>query len=530
MTPMPATPPDVFISYAREDRALAQSLAAVCEAQGWSVWWDRMTPDGVVYDEVIAANLAGARVVVVFWTPDAVASHFVRDEAGRARDQGKLVPARIADTEIPLGFGQFQTRDLGDWSGDPDDPALAELVAQIAKRLGRKPSPIAARPWWQRFPSVLRRTTVAWLAVLVLALGSGVVWYVNREDHQRAFELTLQGLDAKNAKQFDKAVQYFTEAIRADKRYGSPWVERGMLYASRGEVRLARADLTQALQLKLDTTSHHRTELLLALLVEGGAAEAAPEPTPPRVGAAPEEAAAVTDDRRGRASAAVVAAASGAAAVLPDTPLGHSVRDMFADSREVRVAATTRLIATPGWQAQAVPLTIAAAMADLDNKDGVINALIYLQGADPAVLQQYAGQVQQLIDRARTGGPKSAEAARKLNAMLVQGAPRVFLHIDDENQRRLAKTLGRQLRDKGFAVQGIENISAKSTAPRISEVRVQGASSPEGAQTIAATMSALAGSSRLVTLPDARTEQDTYEVWLAKGLCDGADAPKACTR
>lgn len=529
---MPATPPpDVFISYAREDRALAQSLAAVCESHGWRVWWDRMTPDGGVYDEVIAANLASARVVVVFWTPDAVASHFVRDEAGRARDQGKLVPARIADTEIPLGFGQFQTRDLGDWSGDPDDPALGELVAQIAKRLGSKatPTPVAARPWWQRLPSVLRRSATAWLAALVLAAVVGTVWYVNREDHQRAFELTLQGLDAKNAKQFDKAVQYFTEAIRADKRYGSPWVERGMLYASRGEVQLARADLTQALQLKLDTTSHHRTELLLALLVEGGAGEAAAQPVPPRAEAAP-GAATVTESRRGRASAAIAAAASAAADVLPDTPLGHSVRDMFADSREVRVAATTRLIATPGWQAQAVPLTIAAAMADLDNKDGVINALIYLQGADPAVLQQYAGQVRQLIDRARTGGPKSAEEARKLAAMLAHGAPRVFLHVDDENQRRLARALGRQLRDKGFAVQGIENIAGKATAPKMSEVRVQGASSPEGAQTIAAEMSALAGSSRLVTLPDVRTEQDTYEVWLAKGLCDGADAPRACTR
>lgn len=524
-------PPDVFISYAREDRALAQSLAAVCEAQGWSVWWDRMTPDGGVYDEVIAANLASARVVVVFWTPDAVASHFVRDEAGRARDQGKLVPARIADTEIPLGFGQFQTRDLGDWSGDPDDPALAELVAQIANRLGRKATPIAARPWWQRIPSVLRRTAVAWLAVLVLAAVVGSVWYVNREDHQRAFELTLQGLDAKNAKQFDKAVQYFTEAIRADKRYGSPWVERGMLYASRGDVQLARADLTQALQLKLDTTSHHRTEILLALLVEGSPGDSAPGPTPapPRAEAAP-DAAAVTNSRRGRASAAIVAAASAAADVLPDTPLGRSVRDMFADTREVRIAATTRLIATPGWQTQAVPLTIAAAMADLDNKDGVINALVYLQGADPAVLQQYAGQVRQLIDRARAGGPKSAAEARKLAVMLAHGAPRVFLHIDDENQRQLAKALGRQLRDKGFAVQGIENIAGKATAPKVSEVRVQGASSPEGAQTIAGEMSTLAGPSRLVTLPDVRTEQDTYEVWLAKGLCSGADAPSACTR
>jgi hypothetical protein len=31
---------DVFVSYARGDKARVAPLVAVVEAQGWSVWWD----------------------------------------------------------------------------------------------------------------------------------------------------------------------------------------------------------------------------------------------------------------------------------------------------------------------------------------------------------------------------------------------------------------------------------------------------------------------------------------------------------
>ena len=31
---------DVFVSYARSDKARVAPLVAVIEAQGWSVWWD----------------------------------------------------------------------------------------------------------------------------------------------------------------------------------------------------------------------------------------------------------------------------------------------------------------------------------------------------------------------------------------------------------------------------------------------------------------------------------------------------------
>jgi hypothetical protein len=74
-------------------------------------------------------------VAIVLWSAASVLSDFVRDESGRARDMGKLVPVRISPVELPLGFGTLHTLDLLDWDGDPDDEACLALVNQVRQRL-----------------------------------------------------------------------------------------------------------------------------------------------------------------------------------------------------------------------------------------------------------------------------------------------------------------------------------------------------------------------------------------------------------
>jgi hypothetical protein len=34
---------DVFVSYAKTDRALASKLVAMLDAEGWKVWWDKVS-------------------------------------------------------------------------------------------------------------------------------------------------------------------------------------------------------------------------------------------------------------------------------------------------------------------------------------------------------------------------------------------------------------------------------------------------------------------------------------------------------
>ena len=45
-------PPDVFLSYNREDQARAKLFAEAFEAEGFSGWWDTTLRAGAAYDEV----------------------------------------------------------------------------------------------------------------------------------------------------------------------------------------------------------------------------------------------------------------------------------------------------------------------------------------------------------------------------------------------------------------------------------------------------------------------------------------------
>lgn len=126
---------DIFISYARVDREAAQRLASALEIAGWSVWWDPHIPVGRHFDEVIEAQLTGARCVVVLWSQHGVRSRWVRSEATDGRDRDILAPVRLDDAEIPLAFRGIQTADLRGWDGDASHPGFSGLVAAIAARL-----------------------------------------------------------------------------------------------------------------------------------------------------------------------------------------------------------------------------------------------------------------------------------------------------------------------------------------------------------------------------------------------------------
>ncbi|MBS3930227.1 MAG: toll/interleukin-1 receptor domain-containing protein, partial [Sphingomonadales bacterium] len=44
--------PDIFLSYNREDQAVAKRYADAFTAQGLNVWWDTALRSGEAYDEV----------------------------------------------------------------------------------------------------------------------------------------------------------------------------------------------------------------------------------------------------------------------------------------------------------------------------------------------------------------------------------------------------------------------------------------------------------------------------------------------
>ena len=133
--------PDVFLSYAREDRALADDLVRRLRGQGIKVSWDADLQAATDFRAEIERLLAGSRLVVVLWSRWSVLSDHVRDEADIARERQKLVPASLDGSQPPLGFRGLQTEDLRGWVVGAPHPGVDRLIAAILARLHRPASP-----------------------------------------------------------------------------------------------------------------------------------------------------------------------------------------------------------------------------------------------------------------------------------------------------------------------------------------------------------------------------------------------------
>lgn len=112
---------DIFLSYARTDRAAARMFAEAFRDEGFSVWWDAVLHSGETFDEVIEQRLRDAGAVVVLWSPRSVASRWVRAEATQADRRKKLAPAIIEPCDRPIIFELTHAADLCDWTGDVTD-------------------------------------------------------------------------------------------------------------------------------------------------------------------------------------------------------------------------------------------------------------------------------------------------------------------------------------------------------------------------------------------------------------------------
>ncbi len=125
---------DIFISYSKPGRPVAQKLAALL-GKTWTVWWDPKIPPGRRFADVIHEELERARCVVVLWSKHSVKSHYVCEEAEFARVKGTLVPVLVEEAEIPMGFRTIEAAHLVGWNFDEKNEEYANLRAELARRL-----------------------------------------------------------------------------------------------------------------------------------------------------------------------------------------------------------------------------------------------------------------------------------------------------------------------------------------------------------------------------------------------------------
>lgn len=125
---------DIFVSYASSDRDQVEPLVGHLEAAGFSVWWDRQLHGGTMFSKKIEDEVRKAKVVLVIWSPEALESRWVADEAELALQTGKLVPITMGGVQAPMGFRQLQALDFGK-GGDVGDAKVKALINAIHHQL-----------------------------------------------------------------------------------------------------------------------------------------------------------------------------------------------------------------------------------------------------------------------------------------------------------------------------------------------------------------------------------------------------------
>jgi hypothetical protein len=567
--------PDLFISYAREDRDTALALARALQSRGIDVWWDRELTGGGDFAAEIERNLKAAPVAVVLWSAASVRSDFVRDESSRARELGKLLPVRIADVELPLGFGTLHTLDLLDWDGDAADDACEALIDQVLQRLAAAGPRDGRANESERVANLARlasedtlshrrtRRRLLLAAGAAAAAGMGALGWTGwqRINQREAIAHLAAALEDHFATppRLESAQSQYTSALQLDDDLAPAHYYLGHLYAQlmlrgspppAGEVLEAlRGDARLHFQRALDASERldsvqrvvARSQLALLTLADaappltrsvavadsGGSTSITPPPPPSSASAASEPA----RPRAPRVSAepAVAQAALSRSAAL------------FSPDRDTRLAAGTSLTLDPSGAAESLPSAIAQARRALRSApaaettaQGVASTLALLERASPATLRGQQESLQAFLAEL-ADSPLAAlhrHSAASLSAALQRSGARqpvAYLQIAREDQRPLAQALAQRLAAAGYLTPGIE-LTGESRAPTRPSLRVQGGSDPELARWCQRALEAAVGAPvELVALRRATPGTDTYELWFDKALCaPGGRHPAGC--
>jgi TolB-like protein len=183
--------PDIFLSYAREDQAVARRFAEGLQRAGYEVWWDQALHPGETFDQVTESALREARAVVVLWSRQSVLSRWVRSEATQADRFGTLVPVMIESCDRPIMFELSHTEELVDWRGEGTDPRWLAFMEHLRRFLDRGgtssveqlpvsatlPPPFPSSYTPPRKPPRLPRWMVIAGLLVIAGLGAGT-WYL----------------------------------------------------------------------------------------------------------------------------------------------------------------------------------------------------------------------------------------------------------------------------------------------------------------------------------------------------------------
>ena len=175
---------DVFVSYASQDTAVANSIVEGLESQGLKCWIaPRDVKPGAEYADAIVRAINDAKAIVLVMSGGAVASTHVGREVERAASKRKPIIAFRTD-EAPLSAALEYFLSQSQWI---DVPALGmkAALAKLAEAVGQGPVSAQAIPVARRGGGMTRKIAVA-AAVIALGVVVGSGFYFWKSNHGAA--------------------------------------------------------------------------------------------------------------------------------------------------------------------------------------------------------------------------------------------------------------------------------------------------------------------------------------------------------
>ena len=140
--------PDIFLSYARDDRERVAPVARALEAAGYSLWWDPAIHPGESFRAEIEEALGSSKCVVVVWTKTSITRNWVIEEAEDGLQRGILVPILLDDISagLPRGFRHVQGANLQHWHGDVNAAEWRLLLETVSRSVTAPSLPPKQQP------------------------------------------------------------------------------------------------------------------------------------------------------------------------------------------------------------------------------------------------------------------------------------------------------------------------------------------------------------------------------------------------
>lgn len=136
---IPSAPPDVFLSYAREDRSYADLLRGYLLARDRSVWSDDELQPGADRDEELTRSLEASGTVILIVSPAFLRSQWCLYEAGVAlakqrKNEGRVIPIVVGAVDLDGLPVSLRRAGLVDARSGDERRLLRDVEALLAER------------------------------------------------------------------------------------------------------------------------------------------------------------------------------------------------------------------------------------------------------------------------------------------------------------------------------------------------------------------------------------------------------------